>query len=75
MIGIERCTNGSHDHAASSSNQTSSCFAREEDLVGIEGNAAKLTRWLLGDLEERNNKIATVWGMPGAGKTTLVYSL
>ncbi|CAL4989074.1 unnamed protein product [Urochloa decumbens] len=62
---------GGSDHHERSTNQTS-CFVREEDLVGIEDNVDKLTRWLVGDLEETNHKIATVWGMGGAGKTTLV---
>ncbi|CAO2148087.1 unnamed protein product [Urochloa humidicola] len=61
----------SSDHHAGFTNQTS-CFTREEDLVGIEGNAAKLKGWLVNDLEERNSKITTVWGMGGVGKTTLV---
>ncbi|CAL4989083.1 unnamed protein product [Urochloa decumbens] len=43
-----------------------------EDLVGIEGNAAKLKGCLVDDLEESNTKITTVWGMGGVGKTTLV---
>jgi len=47
-------------------------FAREDDVVGIEYNATKLKQWLVDDLEEKNNKIATVWGMGGVGKTTLV---
>jgi disease resistance protein RPM1 len=46
-------------------------FTRDEDLVGIAENKEKLTQWLAGDLEQRC-KIATVWGMPGVGKTTLV---
>jgi len=61
----------SSDHHARSNGQTM-CFARDEDLVGIEDNAEKLKLWLLGDLEENNKKIATVWGMGGVGKTTLV---
>jgi disease resistance protein RPM1 len=64
--------NGSSDHQARSTNQAL-CFAREEDLVGIEGYAAKLKGWLVDDLEERNTKIITVWGMGGVGKTTLVH--
>ncbi|CAN6214416.1 unnamed protein product [Urochloa humidicola] len=60
------------DHHDRSNNQTT-CFAWEEDLVGIEDNADKLTRWLVGDLEERNYRISTVWGMGGVGKTTLVH--
>ncbi|KAM3198551.1 hypothetical protein ACQJBY_073602 [Aegilops geniculata] len=28
--------------------------------------------WLMGDLEEPRSKIATIWGMGGVGKTTLV---
>ncbi|KAJ1274923.1 hypothetical protein BS78_05G096600 [Paspalum vaginatum] len=63
---------GSGDHRASSATNRIVCFAREEDLVGIEDNVAKLRRWLLGDLEERSNRIITVWGMGGVGKTTLV---
>ncbi|CAN6374565.1 unnamed protein product [Urochloa humidicola] len=68
--GIER-RDGSSDHHARSTNQAS-YFAREEDLVGIEGNTAKLKEWLVNDLGERNSKITTVWGMGGVGKTTLV---
>ena len=41
--------------------------------MGIEDNAAKLKGWLVDDLEERNTKITTVWGMGGVGKTTLVF--
>ncbi|RCV37461.1 hypothetical protein SETIT_8G064700v2 [Setaria italica] len=68
--GMERHA-GNSDHHARSTNQAL-CFAREEDLVGIEGNAAKLKGWLVDDLDERNIKITTVWGMGGVGKTTLV---
>jgi disease resistance protein RPM1 len=48
------------------------CFAREDDVVGIEDNATKLKQWLVGDLKEKNHKITIVWGMGGVGKTTLV---
>ncbi|CAN6363454.1 unnamed protein product [Urochloa humidicola] len=68
--GMLRCAGSSDNHARSTSQAL--CFAREEDLVGIEGNADKLKGWLLDDLEQRNTKIATVWGMGGVGKTTLV---
>jgi len=68
--GIQRHARNGDDHATPT-NQTL-CSAREDDLVGIEGNAAKLKGWLVNDLEERNTKIATVWGMGGVGKTTLV---
>uniref|UniRef100_K3ZMC2 NB-ARC domain-containing protein n=1 Tax=Setaria italica TaxID=4555 RepID=K3ZMC2_SETIT len=68
--GMERHA-GNSDHHARSTNQAL-CFAREEDLVGIKGNAAKLKGWLVDDLDERNTKITTVWGMGGVGKTTLV---
>ncbi|CAL4994366.1 unnamed protein product [Urochloa decumbens] len=67
---LERYAGGSGHHAGSA-NQTLS-FAREEDLVGIEDNVVKLTQCLVGDLEGRSNKIATVLGMGGVGKTTLV---
>ncbi|CAO2152769.1 unnamed protein product [Urochloa humidicola] len=66
--GMQRY-NGSSDHNAT--NQAL-CLVREEDLVGVEGNAAKLKAWLVDELEERNAKIITVWGMGGVGKTTLV---
>jgi len=68
--GMQRYA-GSSDYHFRSTNQIS-CFAREEDLVGIEGNATKLKGWLVDDLEERKTKITTVWGMGGVGKTTLV---
>ncbi|CAL4994425.1 unnamed protein product [Urochloa decumbens] len=67
--GMERRA-GSSDHNATT-NQAF-CFAREEDLVGIEGHAVKLKAWLVDDLEERNTKTTTVWGMDGVGKTTFV---
>ncbi|CAN6362506.1 unnamed protein product [Urochloa humidicola] len=67
---LERYAGGSGHHAGSSKQTLS--FAREEDLVGIEDNVVKLAQWLVGDLEGRSNKIATVWGMGGVGKTTLV---
>ncbi|TKV99784.1 hypothetical protein SEVIR_8G066500v4 [Setaria viridis] len=69
MPGMERGARDC-DHHARTTNQTS-CFARDEDLVGIQDNAEKLKRWLVGDFEERY-KIATVWGMGGVGKTSLV---
>ncbi|CAD6254369.1 unnamed protein product [Miscanthus lutarioriparius] len=69
--GMERHA-GSGDHHTRSTNQAL-CFAREEELVGIEDNATKLKGWLVGDLDERNTKITTVWGMGGVGKTTLVH--
>ncbi|XP_066342629.1 disease resistance protein RPM1-like [Miscanthus floridulus] len=62
---------GKGDHHARATNQNL-CFAREDDVVGIEDNATKLKQWLVGDLKEKNYKIATVWGMGGVGKTTLV---
>ncbi|TVU26255.1 hypothetical protein EJB05_28792, partial [Eragrostis curvula] len=65
---LERSGGGS-DHFAGSE---VSCFAREEDLVGIQDNAEKLKGWLLDNLDEKKGKIITVWGMGGAGKTTLV---
>ncbi|KAL6658512.1 hypothetical protein ACP70R_004098 [Stipagrostis hirtigluma subsp. patula] len=71
MPGMERHT-GDSDHHVRSTHQMS-CFAREEDLVGIEDNANKLKQWLIGDLEENKNQTITVWGMGGAGKTTLVH--
>ncbi|GJN28700.1 hypothetical protein PR202_gb16857 [Eleusine coracana subsp. coracana] len=60
---------GGNGHDARSLNPTL-CFARNEDLVGIENNAEKLKGWLLDN--EVKSKIVTVWGMGGAGKTTLV---
>ncbi|KAM3345740.1 hypothetical protein ACQJBY_020322 [Aegilops geniculata] len=56
---------GSADHSLN--------LAREEDLVGIKSNKGKLMHWLVGDLEEPGSKIATIWGMGGVGKTTLVH--
>ncbi|CAO2141157.1 unnamed protein product [Urochloa humidicola] len=73
MPGIERNVGGYYYHARCT-NQTS-CFAREEDLVGINDNVATLTQWLVGDMDEKKNKIITVWGMGGAGKTTLVHQV
>uniref|UniRef100_J3L1A6 NB-ARC domain-containing protein n=1 Tax=Oryza brachyantha TaxID=4533 RepID=J3L1A6_ORYBR len=46
-------------------------FAREEDLVGIEKNREVLMQWMVGD-SGRGCRVATVWGMGGVGKTTLV---
>ncbi|CAN6374562.1 unnamed protein product [Urochloa humidicola] len=66
---------GMQGHARNSDHRSTSmtmCSAREEDLVGIEETAAKLKGWLVDDLEERNTKIITIWGMGGVGKTTLV---
>uniref|UniRef100_A0A0D3EPY4 Uncharacterized protein n=1 Tax=Oryza barthii TaxID=65489 RepID=A0A0D3EPY4_9ORYZ len=60
---------GSSGH--SKSPEQSFQFAREEDLVGIEINEELLMQWLAGD-SEQGCKIATVWGMGGVGKTTLV---
>ncbi|TVU26275.1 hypothetical protein EJB05_28814, partial [Eragrostis curvula] len=62
---------GGGDHHSALTNETAS-FAREEDLVGIKDNADKLKGWLLCGLEERKRKIVAVWGMGGAGKTTLI---
>jgi disease resistance protein RPM1 len=62
---------GRNDHHSGSINP-SSCFAREDDLVDVKDNAEKLKGWLLDNLEEKNSKIVTVWGMGGTGKTTLV---
>jgi disease resistance protein RPM1 len=68
--GMERHV-GSSIHHSRSTNQAL-CFAREEDLVGIEGKSAKLKGWLVDDLEERKTKMTTVWGMGGVCKTNLV---
>ncbi|CAD6257752.1 unnamed protein product [Miscanthus lutarioriparius] len=64
-------TGNAHHFAREDTNQAS-CFAREEELVGIEDDGAKLKGWLVDDLKQRNTKITTVWGMGGVGKTTLV---
>nr|UBY07611.1 NBS-LRR disease resistance protein [Dasypyrum villosum] len=68
MRGIEKegCNN---DHSKSA--QHSLHLAREEDLVGIKENKDKLMQWLVGGLEQ-GSQIATIWGMGGVGKTTLV---
>ncbi|CAL4981950.1 unnamed protein product [Urochloa decumbens] len=63
---------GTQGHTKNNGDHQTLCSAREEDLVGIEGNAEKLKGWLVNDLEERNTKITTVWGMGGVGKSTLV---
>ncbi|XP_037424985.1 disease resistance protein RPM1-like [Triticum dicoccoides] len=61
--------NGGHSRSADHSLN----LVRGEDLVGIEKNKDKLMHWLVGDLEEPRSKIATIWGMGGVGKTTLVH--
>jgi len=68
--GMQGYAGSSDNHARS--NTQNLCFPREDDLVGIEDAATKLKGWLVGDLEERNTRITTVWGMPRVGKTTLV---
>ncbi|CAL4985357.1 unnamed protein product [Urochloa decumbens] len=67
---MERCVGGHSCHARPKNQRLR--FAKEEHLVGIKYNADTLKQWLLGDLKECNNKVVTVWGMGGAGKTTLV---
>ncbi|TVU26259.1 hypothetical protein EJB05_28796, partial [Eragrostis curvula] len=71
LCALPERRDGGSDHHASLTNETV-CFAREEDLVGIKDNAEKLKGWLTGDLKEHKSKIVAVWGMGGAGKTTLV---
>ncbi|XP_002450471.2 disease resistance protein RPM1 [Sorghum bicolor] len=71
--GMERNIGSYYDCRDTRSNNQTMCFAREDDLVGIQDNVDKMTQWLVGDLEEKKNKIVTVWGMGGAGKTTLVH--
>uniref|UniRef100_A0A0E0M5R3 Disease resistance protein RPM1 n=1 Tax=Oryza punctata TaxID=4537 RepID=A0A0E0M5R3_ORYPU len=70
MRGIQM-KGGCSDAHSKSACQTS-YFSREEDLVGIKENKEKLIQWLTGDME-LGSKIATVWGMGGVGKTTLVH--
>nr|BAJ97166.1 predicted protein [Hordeum vulgare subsp. vulgare] len=72
MRGIDRegCNNVQSRSAGQSLN-----LAREEDLVGIKETKGKLMHLLVGDLEEPGTKIATIWGMGGVGKTTLVHHL
>ncbi|KAL6622451.1 hypothetical protein ACP70R_032330 [Stipagrostis hirtigluma subsp. patula] len=69
LTGMDTGSGGSNHHDRSI--DRSLHFTRDEDLVGIEENKEKLIQWLTGDLEQRS-KIATVWGMGGVGKTTLV---
>uniref|UniRef100_A0ACD5TJ48 Uncharacterized protein n=1 Tax=Avena sativa TaxID=4498 RepID=A0ACD5TJ48_AVESA len=51
--------------------QQASYFTREDFLVWIEENKKVLMQWLVEDLEQQS-VVATVWGMGGVGKTTLV---
>ncbi|GJN28701.1 hypothetical protein PR202_gb16858 [Eleusine coracana subsp. coracana] len=69
LCSLQAATGGRDNHPGSTNQNL--YFAREEDLVGIEKNANKLKGWLL-DNEQVKSKIVTVWGMGGAGKTTLV---
>lgn len=69
MTEMVKYAGGSAHHAKTTDQSFN--FTRDEDLVGIEENKEKLIQWLTGDLEQRS-EIATVWGMPGVGKTTLV---
>ncbi|WVZ53743.1 hypothetical protein U9M48_004644 [Paspalum notatum var. saurae] len=69
LLGAERCARDCGHHARTT-NQTL-CFARDEDLVGIQEDAEKLKRWLTGDFEQKF-RIATVWGKAGVGKNSLV---
>ncbi|KAL5204292.1 hypothetical protein ABZP36_009163 [Zizania latifolia] len=48
-------------------------LVKDEDLVGIEDNRRLLTEWLYSD--ELDNKVMTVSGMGGLGKTTLVTNI
>uniref|UniRef100_A0ACD5U5P6 Uncharacterized protein n=1 Tax=Avena sativa TaxID=4498 RepID=A0ACD5U5P6_AVESA len=70
-------TRGTEKNAESSGgrsmivDQQASYFIREDFLVGIEENKKVLMQWLVEDLEQQSI-VATVWGMGGVGKTTLV---
>ncbi|KAK1661625.1 hypothetical protein QYE76_049784 [Lolium multiflorum] len=46
-------------------------FAKDDDLVGIKENKKLLMQYLSEDCKEQST-VATVWGMGGVGKTTLV---
>jgi disease resistance protein RPM1 len=48
-----------------------SYFAKDDDLVGIEENKKRLMQCITYDSKEQST-VATVWGMGGVGKTTLV---
>uniref|UniRef100_A0A0D9X3J6 AAA+ ATPase domain-containing protein n=1 Tax=Leersia perrieri TaxID=77586 RepID=A0A0D9X3J6_9ORYZ len=48
----------------------SALYKETASLVGIDGPKEKLTKWLMGDEQER--KVVSVVGLGGLGKTTLV---
>ncbi|XP_052135902.1 disease resistance protein RPM1-like isoform X2 [Oryza glaberrima] len=48
-------------------------LVKDEDLVGIEDNRRLLTEWLYSN--DMGNKVITVSGMGGLGKTTLVTNI
>ena len=52
---------------------TSSYSLDEEDLVGVDGNRAKLEQWLGGD--DMKCSLATLLGMGGIGKTALAANV
>ncbi|XP_038986493.1 disease resistance protein RPM1-like [Phoenix dactylifera] len=69
-IRLRDGSSSSTEHVLSRHLADSAHFIQEDEIVGFDKHRDQLRRWLMD--EESHRTVISVWGMGGAGKTTLV---